>query len=866
MAADPIHLERMGRELKCPICLSLLNSSVSLACNHIFCNLCIMTTMKSGSGCPVCKVPFRRREVRPAPHMDNLVSIYKNMEVASGANMFVTQTAHRAKLSEGGKKPEGVSAEGTEINKRSSRGKRPRKTNNSNVENSSPLRVKPSCPTKKRVQVPRHPPKETPTRAANPDNDLGEINSDRRKNIPAESAKKPPLNENGEPVLMPFFWLREEDAEKSTQLSDGDQSTGTPLNLPTFSDIKDSDDEMPSPLNKEVDGVPPATEFFDSEMFEWTQRPCSPELCSSPLRLQGSDNNEKDLELARKNSISNEDVNKPKKRSRPARTKAQQNSLKSDTTQNKAAEGCQQARTYTARKMSSRRKTQLSSAVLTETTYENLSADISDGCARRYIADSFDASDSAENTNSKKICEVNTPVEKDSCTLLKKRKVASTLAKSERNNARRKKSEAGPNCNQESNSKKNTTCSSHVVSDAELVLRKCDTITRETRCAFCHSSECSEASGEMVHYRDGRPVSVDDSDGFRVIHSHKNCVEWAPNIYFEDEKAINLEAELARSRRIKCSCCGIKGAALGCFEKSCRKSFHVTCAKLIPQCRWDDVNFVMLCPLHVSSKLPIEAACEETRKSSIPKERPQKSHDQVLRRNDARSFKWNHNGPRDRMVLCCSTLTAAEREMVSKFERSSRVTVRKKWDSKVTHVIASTDENGACRRTLKVLMGILEGKWILSVDWIKACIEAMGHVDEQKYEITVDVHGMRDGPRLGRLRVLNMQPKLFEGLKFYFTGEFEPSYRGYLQDLVVAGGGNLLHRKPVSRDDEKPKSSIFIVYNLETSDKLDVNKDTVARQRKSDAEALAAQTVAKVVSNSWILNSIAACKLQDFHC
>lgn len=32
----------------------------------------------------------------------------------------------------------------------------------------------------------------------------------------------------------------------------------------------------------------------------------------------------------------------------------------------------------------------------------------------------------------------------------------------------------------------------------------------------------------------------------------------------------------------------------------------------------------------------------------------------------------------------------------------------------------------------------------------------MDHVDEEKYEISVDVHGMRDGPRLGRLRVLNM--------------------------------------------------------------------------------------------------------------
>jgi BRCA1-associated RING domain protein 1 len=55
-------------------------------------------------------------------------------------------------------------------------------------------------------------------------------------------------------------------------------------------------------------------------------------------------------------------------------------------------------------------------------------------------------------------------------------------------------------------------------------------------------------------------------------------------------------------------------------------------------------------------------------------------------------------------------------ETVSKFERLSGVTVLKKWDSTVTHVISSTDENGACRRTLKVLMGILEGKWILSME------------------------------------------------------------------------------------------------------------------------------------------------------
>jgi len=50
------------------------------------------------------------------------------------------------------------------------------------------------------------------------------------------------------------------------------------------------------------------------------------------------------------------------------------------------------------------------------------------------------------------------------------------------------------------------------------------------------------------------------------------------------------------------------------------------------------------------------------------------------------------------------------------FEELSGVTVIKKWDSRVTHVIASVDENGACRRTLKYLMGIIEGKWILNIE------------------------------------------------------------------------------------------------------------------------------------------------------
>jgi hypothetical protein len=84
----------------------------------------------------------------------------------------------------------------------------------------------------------------------------------------------------------------------------------------------------------------------------------------------------------------------------------------------------------------------------------------------------------------------------------------------------------------------------------------------------------------------------------------------APDVYFEDDSVFNLTAELTRSKRIKCACCGVKGAALGCFDKSCRKSFHFTCAKLIPECRWDNVsilcsatsncNFTRIIPQHFS--------------------------------------------------------------------------------------------------------------------------------------------------------------------------------------------------------------------------------------------------------------------------
>ncbi|MFS8011181.1 putative BRCT domain, BRCA1-associated, BRCT domain superfamily [Helianthus anomalus] len=109
----------------------------------------------------------------------------------------------------------------------------------------------------------------------------------------------------------------------------------------------------------------------------------------------------------------------------------------------------------------------------------------------------------------------------------------------------------------------------------------------------------------------------------------------------------------------------------------------------------------------------------------------------------------------------------------------------------VTHVIAATDSKGACARTYKLLMAILHGKWILTMEWIKACMEARKLVNEEPYEVLLDNHGSYGGPKEGRLRVQNNAPKLFNNLNFYFIGDFLSTYKADLLNLVTTAGGTI---------------------------------------------------------------------------
>ncbi|KAG6471070.1 protein BREAST CANCER SUSCEPTIBILITY 1 homolog [Zingiber officinale] len=969
--ADLAHLEKMSRELKCPICWSLLKSAVSLACNHIFCNLCIKESMRSMSNCPVCKVPFRRREIRAAPHMDNLVSIYKNMEVASGINILSTQTSPLIQAEGDPEKNKLASAIAVKSQMKSKR-KRSSKIRK-DISKHSPQRMpkQPSFPANKRVHVTPYPISETPLRS--PKFSLledPEVQLTDDKELGRNERMVPDSEEDG--LLQPFFWLKDDDGDDESPKKLSQQQimeTPSPYSAPRFSDIKDSDDDKTTNTSTNELGF-----ACDSELFDWTQRACSPELCLTPQRTQMHNQSSKRVlhmpeekcqdsysVAAPSDTVTKEDdkIGRHDAREKNLKKKRKQKG-KIKSTKVKSPQRCQYdnngegatdfeemfktvspgeqrigkvhcERSVNYKKSSSPTDSNNEKDNAAPVTHEQ-SLHISSKAKYDAIKDNMasyrkgkrikmtypeqpmskkskaeqvkllgDIEDSANGAEKQEqVCQVKLPdsiesiqqhsklrkcfgsISKKRVKRRQKQKLEETIAdKFERNEGSSMvdaiaMDNPGSENNQISSKTSMDSQTEFIVKSTPSgkeafqgnTLRRCEKLNSPVQCTFCHSSNDTEDSGEMMHYFNGNPVAPYFNGRTNIIHSHKNCTEWAPDVYFKDGIAINLTAEVSRSRRIKCSCCGVKGAALGCYEKSCRKSFHFTCAKLMAECKWDTQNFVMLCPLHASIKLPYEVSefQRQRRKSSASKSSSQELLTRNSYDNQNQLWTWPLGSP-FKWVLCCSALSAAEKETVVKFSKMSGVPVVDKWKPEVTHVIASTDYGGAYKRTLKVLKGIINGKWILKVDWVRDCIESLKPIAEEKYEATIDVHGISNSPRVGRLRAINKEPKLFSGLTFYLSGDYSASYKGYLQDLVIAAGGAILQRRPISRDNERllgvsSADKILIVYSVEHPQKYNLNSNRVIDCRRSDAEALADASGCTLVTSAWIIDSIAACKLQ----
>ncbi|KAK4281323.1 hypothetical protein QN277_012834 [Acacia crassicarpa] len=398
-------------------------------------------------------------------------------------------------------------------------------------------------------------------------------------------------------------------------------------------------------------------------------------------------------------------------------------------------------------------------------------------------------------------------------------------------------------------------CNSELKSRIDL-----DSCSDSSVCSFCQSSRTSEVTGPMLHYKNGDLLTGVAALQPNVIHVHKLCIDWSPQVYFVDETVKNLKAEVARGAKLKCSKCGQKGAALGCYVRSCRRTYHVPCAMEISACRWDDEEYLMLCPSHSHVKFPHEKSRSKKQGSQklpvLSHLAPKPSNPLIVLSDDSKH-----------LVFCGSALSTDEKIHLINFASRIGATVTKFWTPDVTHVVAATDSNGACARTLKVLMGILNGQWVLKMDWVTASMEVMRPVEEEPFEISLDNYGCQGGPKAGRLRALANAPKLFSGFSMYFSGDYTSDYQEDLVDLVVAGGGTVLESKEELqiKGHECKEGSKLIVYNLDPPQGSRLGDEvTILWERLNEAEDLAATSGSQVVGHTWILESIAACKLQPF--
>ncbi|PSR89781.1 BRCA1-associated RING domain protein [Actinidia chinensis var. chinensis] len=707
-----LHHQKLGLELKCPLCLNLLNRPILLPCNHLFCDSCIQRSTQYVSECSLCKQQYAHRDVRPAPYIKNLVTIYRSLDATFSDVGRVQQQFPPLDTNVDNELKDSIQT-----------------AQEGNSSNGQPMF------SSKRVQA-------TLNQSGEDENDL----------TGKSDKSTPPITSMVEGFEM---WD-----------GDGMIFRGGGKSIPP---------QYPGCM-KSAKYVVPFTEEIDTDRVVQSSPGSPPSFV-----IRGIDDDNSDP--VSRNSSTEKHPSKRIVESNSAKAGGETN----NTTSPGAGAGANHSRnTKRQKKLNSR---------LSATGMK------SSGCTQPNVFPSENAATS----------------------------------------------ELEYRLGEFSGIKANT------ISDSNDANR--------STCAFCQSSELTFRTGPMLHFINGKEVKGDAATNSNIIHVHKTCIEWTPQVYFVGETVKNLKAEVARAARLKCSRCRLRGAALGCFEKSCHNSYHVPCAVEILGCRWDIEDFLMLCPNHSLVKFPRE-------KSMLGKHAVEEQHTVPTEITSKQSTFWDasHNGVKE-WIFCGSALSADEKYLLVKFASICGATVSKFWKPNVTHVIASTDAKGACCRTLKVLKAILNGRWILKTDWIKACMEALHSVDEEPYEVGLDNHGCRDGPKTGRLRALDNAPKLFNGLSFYVSGDFESAYKEDLLDLIITAGGIVIEDKEQlfaqSHDALATPSVTLVVYNNDC--KLEIGGSIVSKRRVV-AENLADEIGSEVIAHTWLLESIAACELQPLAC
>ncbi|NXR26998.1 BARD1 protein, partial [Cinclus mexicanus] len=173
--------------------------------------------------------------------------------------------------------------------------------------------------------------------------------------------------------------------------------------------------------------------------------------------------------------------------------------------------------------------------------------------------------------------------------------------------------------------------------------------------------------------------------------------------------------------------------------------------------------------------------------------------------SEALSSSQPRNGP---LGILGSSLSVEQQKLLNKLATLLKAQRCTEFNSRVTHLVIPAVPMPT---TVKCMMALLTGCWVLKFEWVQACLQSSVREPEEEYEV-------QGGPRRGRLNREQLLPKLFDGCYFYFLGPFKKHQKSDLLELVKAAGGQVLVRQP-KPDSDVTQTINTVAYHAEpTSD------------------------------------------------
>ncbi|NXE90030.1 BARD1 protein, partial [Menura novaehollandiae] len=171
--------------------------------------------------------------------------------------------------------------------------------------------------------------------------------------------------------------------------------------------------------------------------------------------------------------------------------------------------------------------------------------------------------------------------------------------------------------------------------------------------------------------------------------------------------------------------------------------------------------------------------------------------------SEALSSSQPRNGP---LGILGSNLSAEQQKLLNKLATVLKAQRCTEFNSRVTHLVIP---DAPMPSTVKCMMAVLTGCWVLKFEWVRACLQSSVREQEEEFEL-------QGGPQRGRLNREQLLPKLFDGCYFYFLGSFKRHQKSDLTELVKAAGGQVLVRQP-KPDSDVTQTINTVAYHAEST-------------------------------------------------